>query len=309
MALADTFDPATDVAGPPTMSEQGARLFDLGYRRYDGERHRPARAIPTLAAFTAKRVLGLGRSGRHKVLPALTLVIAFLPALLSVTFAVVTDDLLEEDLISYGEYTFFIGGGLALFASLVAPEALCPDRRSGMLGLYLAGPLDRTRYLAGKAAAVYGVMLLIAVGPLLFMLLAFVLSGYGPATSEIPGLLLRILASGASTALLYAALSLAVSSFTTRRAAAAVATILLLYVPMAIARSAVESADAPAELDLVSFPFLASELSYRIFGETSEGDEPITELATSLVAGGLFAASAAALLLCWLRYRRIEAFR
>jgi ABC-2 type transport system permease protein len=289
--------------------EGGARLFDLGYRRYDGERHRPARAIATLAAFTAKRVLGLGRGGRHKVLPALTLVIAYLPALLSVAFAVLTDDLLEEDLISYGEYTFFIGGALAVFAALVAPEALCPDRRSGMLGLYLAGPLDRTRYLAAKAAAVYGVMLAISLGPLLFMLLAFVLSGYGPATSQIPGLLLRIVASGATTALLYASLSLAVSSFTTRRAAAAVATILLLYVPLSIARSAIESADAPAELDLVSFPFLASELSYRIFGETAEDDAPISELATGTIAGGLFTASALALLACWLRYRRIEAFR
>ncbi len=309
MARADMFDPTTAAAGPATMSDSGAQLFDLGYRSYDGERHRPARAIATLATFTARRVLGMGRGARHKVLPSLALVIAFLPALLSVAFAVLTDDLLEEDLISYGEYTFFIGAALALFAALVAPEALCPDRRSGLLGLYLAGPLDRTRYVAGKAAAVYGVMLLIAVGPLLFMLLAFVLSGYGPATSEIPELLLRILASGGSTALLYASLSLAVSSFTTRRAAAAVATILLLYVPMAIARSAIESADAPTELDLVSFPFVASELSVRIFGETSEDSGPISELATAAIAGGLLTASAAALLLCWLRYRRIEAFR
>ena len=48
-----------------------AQLFDLGYRRYDGPRHRPAVAIGTLAWFTAKRVLGLGRGARHKVLPDL----------------------------------------------------------------------------------------------------------------------------------------------------------------------------------------------------------------------------------------------
>jgi ABC-2 type transport system permease protein len=291
------------------MSETGARLFDLGYRRYDGERHRPARAIWTLALFTGKRVLGLGRGGRHKVLPAITLVIAYLPALVSVLFAVITDDLLEEDLITYGDYTFFIGAALALFAALVAPEALCPDRRSGMLGLYLAGPLDRTRYVAAKAVAVYVVMLLIALGPLLFMLLAYELAGYGEPASEIPGLLLQILGTGVTTALLYAALALVVSSFTTRRAAAAVGTILLLYVPLSIARSAVESADAPPELDLVSFPFLASELSYRIFGQVSEDGEPISELATSVVAGGLLGWSALALFVYWLRYRRMQAFR
>ena len=71
---------------------QDARLYDLGYRRYDGPRERPARAIVTLAEFTARRVLGLGRGARHKVLPAITLAIAFLPALGSVAFAVLTDE-------------------------------------------------------------------------------------------------------------------------------------------------------------------------------------------------------------------------
>jgi ABC-2 type transport system permease protein len=287
-----------------------ARLFDLGYRGYEGERHRPAFAILTLAWFTAKRVLGLGRGGRHKVLPALTLVIAFLPALLNVVFAVVTDDLLKDDLISYGDYTFFIGSALALFAALVAPEALCPDRRSGMLGLYLAGPLDRTRYIAAKSLAVFGVMNLITVGPLLFMLLAFELAGYGASASELPKLFLRILASGLATALLYASLSLVVSSFTTRRAAAAVATVLLLAVPVTVARTAIESSDAPEELDLLSFPFVAAELSYRIFGETTDDTSAaIYQLSTGLVAGGLLVASGLALLVCWLRYRRIEDFR
>jgi ABC-2 type transport system permease protein len=291
-------------------AEQGpARLFDLGYRGYDGPRERPARAVVTLADFTARRVLGLGRGGRHKVLPAVTLVIAFLPALVSVAFSVIVEDIPVGDLISYGDYMFIIGSALALFASLIAPEALCPDRRSGMLGLYLAGPLDRNRYLAAKGVAVLAVMLLITVGPLLFMLVAFVLAGHGPTIGETPELLLRILASGLVTALLYTSLSMAVSSFTTRRAAAAVATVLLLFVPVSVVRSAIESAGAPNALDLFSFPFVVADLSYRIFGEIPEDHEPVRELSTGLVAGGVAAAIAAGLLVCWLRYRRLEAFR
>jgi ABC-2 type transport system permease protein len=291
------------------VSTRDAQLFDLGYRAYDGPRERPERAVVTLASFTAGRVLGLRRGARHKVLPALTLAIAFLPALASVLFAVLTEDIPVDDLITYGEYTFFIGSALALFAALVAPEALCPDRRSGMLGLYLAGPLDRNRYLLSKAGAVFGVMSLITVGPLLFMLVAFVLAGHGPSAGDTPRLLLNIVVTGVVTALLYTALSMAVSSLTTRRAAAAVGVVLLLFVPVTIVRSAIESAGAPDELDLLSSPFVVANLAYRIFGETPEEGEPVAELSTWLVSGGVAATILVGFLVCWLRYRRLEAFR
>jgi ABC-2 type transport system permease protein len=288
---------------------QEARLFGLGYRRYDGPRREPAWALLRLAIFTARRVLGLGRVARHKVLPAITLAVAYVPALVSVAITVLVGDVAEEELISYGEYTFFIGSALALFAALVAPEALCTDRRTGMLGLYLAGPLDRDRYLAAKAAAVLAVMLTITVGPLLFMLAAFVVAGHGPSAADTPALLLRILAVGVTTALLYASLSLAVSSLTARRAAAAVAIVLLLLVPPIVSGTAVESAGAPDELDLVSAPFVAAELSNRIFEETSEDGPPVTEVSTWLIASALAAMVVAGALVCWLRYRRLEGFR
>jgi ABC-2 type transport system permease protein len=286
-----------------------ARLYDLGYRSYDGPRERPARAVLTLAEFTARRVLGIGRGARHKVLPAITLVIAFLPALFSVVYSVFASNIGADELITYGDYMFFIGSALALFAALVAPEALCPDKRTGMLGLYLAGPLDRTRYLAAKWAGVLVVMLLITLGPLLFMLLAFVLAGLGPSLTETPELLARIFAAGVMTALLYTALSMAVSSFTSRRAAAAVGVVLLLFVPVNIVRPAIDSGGAPNELDLVSSPVVAFELAYRIFGEEGDEAEPVAELSTWLVAGGVGAAILAGALVCWLRYRRLETFR
>jgi ABC-2 type transport system permease protein len=288
---------------------QDAQLFDLGYRSYDGVRERPARAILTLAVFTMRRVLGLGRGARHKVLPAITLGIAFLPAFISVAVASIVNNLRPDELISYGDYMFIIGSALALFAALVAPEALCPDRRTGMLGLYLAGPLDRNCYLLAKAIGVVAVMLLITVGPLLFMLAAFVLAGFGPTLGETPKLLLQIVAAGIATALLYASLSMAVSSFTTRRAAAAVGVVLALSVPVSVVRTAIDSTGAPNELDLFSLPFVAADLAYRIFGEQPDGHEPVTLLSTWVVAAGLGAGIAAGALLCWFRYRRIEGFR
>ena len=78
---------------------------------------------------------------------------------------------------------------------------------------------------------------------------------------------------------------------------------------MIVVRSAIESTGAPDALDLLSLPFVASELSYRIFGETPTEGAPIEELSTWLVAGGLAAWTAAGAAACWLRYRRIEAYR
>jgi ABC-2 type transport system permease protein len=289
--------------------EQGARLFGLGYRGYEGERRRPQWAMLTVAVFTVRRVLGLGRPARHKVLPAITLAIAYVPALVSVGLAILLEDLPVGDLISYGDYMFFIGSALALFSALIAPEALCPDRRSGLLGLYLAGPLDRNRYVLAKAAAVLSVMLLITLGPLLFMFLAFVAAGHGPTLGETPELLLQILIVGVAAACGYAALSLAVASFTTRRAAAAVGVVLLLLVPVIVVRSAIESTGASNTLDLLSFPFVISELSYRVFDQFHYEGEPIEELSTWSIAVGAAAWIAAGSLVYWLRYRRTENYR
>ena len=37
-----------------------------------------------------------------------------------------------------------------VFTAFVAPEILCTDRRSGMLGLYLASPLRRARQVRNE---------------------------------------------------------------------------------------------------------------------------------------------------------------
>ena len=83
---------------------------------------------------------------------------------------------------------------------------------------------------------------------------------------------------------------MAVSSFTTRRAAAAVGVVLALSVPVSVVRTAIDSTGAPDELDLFSFPFVASDLAYRIFGEQPDDNAPVEALATWVVVGGLGAA-------------------
>ena len=67
-----------------------------------------------------------------------------------------------------------------LFVIFVAPEAMCPDRRSGILSLYLATPLTRTRYIFAKAAAVFTTLLLVTLGPPLLYLIGLAPQSAGP---------------------------------------------------------------------------------------------------------------------------------
>jgi len=273
------------------MSDQGARIFDVGYRAYDGPRSAPAWALVTVWRHTVQRVLGLHRPFRHKVLPGIALLIAFLPAVVFVGISAYLPALrvLTEILPSYGEYVGIITMALALFASLVAPEALCTDRRSGMLDLYLAGPLDVKRYLAAKWGSVVAVMCVMTIGPQLFLLVSYTVVSAGPSLGEAPLLLLRIVVSGVGVALFYTAVAMGVSSLTTRRAVAAVATVLVLLIPPIAVGVSIESGGAPDGLALLT-PGVATEYAFRVFGETRDatGDQPpIADVATGFVVAGL----------------------
>ena len=295
------------------MSERqgAARIYDLGYRRYEGERRGVGWAPLTVWRHTVQRVLGLRRPFRHKILPGVALFIAFVPALVYVGIAALFPvDLIGEDILpSYAAYYGVIVMALVLFSSFVAPEALCTDRRTGMLDLYLAGPIDRNRYLAAKWAAVLGVLLLMTMAPQLFMLASYTTEGAGPPLREVPRLLLEIVLAGGAIALFYTSVALGVSSLTTRRAAAAVAIVLLLILPNLVIGALVQEAGAPDALAVLQ-PGVAEELAWRIFGDSHSAEEiantPAMRLSTPLVAAGVAGWILVGAVVCWFRYRRLE---
>jgi ABC-type transport system involved in multi-copper enzyme maturation permease subunit len=179
---------------------------------------------------------------------------------------------------SYAQYYGYITTGLVIFTSFVAPEVLCTDRRTGMLGLYLASPLDRNTYLLSKAGAVASVLAVVTTGPQLLMLVAYAVIGDGPGGPvDYVVLVLRILASGLMVSALYTGLSLAVSSFTSRRAAAS-ATIILMLLTSAIFVHALTDPRGGAGWSpkLVVFNFIRLPLSlvFHIFNDPAQHDYP-----------------------------------
>ncbi len=289
------------------MSDE-AIILDRGYRSYEGHRSGVGGAIRSVTWHSIRNVLGIGRLARHKVFPAVSVIIAYLPALIFVGIAALFPvDLVGEDVLpSYADYVGFIGIAIVLFCGLVAPEVLVRDRRDGMLGLYLSTPLQRDTYLVAKVAAVMGTLMIVTLGPPLLLLIAYTFEGSGPGgIADWLVLFLRIVASGVAISAIFAAVSLAASSLTDRRAFASVGVILVLLGSSAVVSSLVEAAEMSTNLrlfDLLAMPF---ELVQRIYGEP--GDFP--EIETTWVVGAnvgwtLFGAS-----VMWLRYRRLAVSR
>ena len=210
-----------------------ARIYEQGYRRYDGPRLGRRAAVRSVWKHTVQRVLGLRRSARHKVLPFLSIAMAYLPAIAFIGFIALVPPSAGEvrDFVpTYSEYYGFVTAAIVLFAVFAAPEALCPDRRHRSMSLYLASPLSRGTYLLAKALAVFTVLCLVTVGPLLLLLIGNVLQSYGPdGPVGVAAQLARILGAGVAVALFGTAFALAMASLTDRKGLATGGALIVLF--------------------------------------------------------------------------------
>ncbi len=290
-----------------------ARIHDLGYREYEGHRAGVRWAMFSLGLHAVQRVLGLKRAARHKVLPALTIVLCFVPAIVFVGLAAFLPTSLLQDeqvLPSYAQYYGYIGTIIWLFTSFVAPEAICTDRRTGMLALYLASPLDRTTYVVSKVAAVSITMLIITLCPNLFLLLAYTIEGAGPGgVTEFVELLVRIGAAGLLIGVYFGAYSAMVSSFTSRRSLASSAIVISFLVSGIISSTLIDGADADDRVALMNVATLPLRASTYLLGERPEGFRGLAAVDGSLVLAVTLALTAFALVVTWWRYQRIEVDR
>ncbi len=302
-----------------------ARILDRGYRPYEGERLGVPAAVRSVARHTAYRALGVHRSGRTKVFPVLVVLCAYLPTLIYVGVAVIGNRLEREGVPGRVMARQFIptyaanyGGivlAILLFAAFVAPEVLCPDRRDGMLGIYLASPLDRGTYLLGKTLAVVGLLSLVTLGPPLVLLLGYATQGYGPSgIAGWLGTLGRILAAGVMVSAVFASVSLAISSVTSRKGVAAASVLVVIFGSFAIVSVLIAEGGFSPALGVFNLFTLPFEAVYRVFAEPSNlsvvttGGYPV-EMSTPLVYSANTAWVLACAAIVVIRYRRLEVGR
>lgn len=129
-------------------------VFDLGYKPHDGPRLGRSGARRALVRDGLRRVLGLRRRARRKIIPAALMSIAVMPALFFTAFAVVAGEFDVSDTI-FGHASYFdLNGSMALiFVALASSELLIPDRVHGTMAVYASRPLTTPDYVAGRAAA------------------------------------------------------------------------------------------------------------------------------------------------------------
>ena len=210
------------------MRQREAEVFDLGYQRYTGPRQGRNRARWALFVNGVRTLLGIGRGGKAKILPLLFFISAMTPAVVFVVLLAFIGDLVEAaeagDFIpGPADYYGIVAVVLVLFGAIMAPELLGPDRRDNVLPLYLVRPLTTLDYLGMRLAALAVIVLVLVYSGQALLMAGLMLTAEAPLDylrdnwEDIP----RILLMGAVITLFISLATLAVSTFTTRRAIAA----------------------------------------------------------------------------------------
>jgi ABC-2 type transport system permease protein len=149
------------------MTVETGAVYDLGYEPYHGERLGKKGAMLTIWGDGNRRVMGIRRKSRRKIMPWLLVAFALVPAIVfvGIAFVIPAGAAGEFDLTTANSNFFQLGGTIAmLFTALAAPELLVPDRKDGVLSMLSSRPLTSNDYLAARFASnitVVGAFLLI----------------------------------------------------------------------------------------------------------------------------------------------------
>jgi ABC-2 type transport system permease protein len=136
------------------------QVFDLGYQPYDGDRlGRPA-TRSAIMRDGLRRVAGLRRKARRKILPWSLAAIAILPAVVFLALSVIIGEALDtEDFFGPVQYFSFNAFFTLIFVAFASAELMVPDRIYGTLQVYASRPLSTVDYLVARSGALVAVVL------------------------------------------------------------------------------------------------------------------------------------------------------
>ncbi len=323
-------DPATapGPAAPPapltapdqviSASGPGGAIYDIGYRGYAGPRLGRAFAARALIAHTVRGAFGIGRGGKSKIIPFGLLVFLLIPALISLGITALAGPLAEKiDPISYETYYSVTQVVLFIFIAAQAPELVGPDQRDRVLPLYFSRPIYRADYALSKLIALVAALLLFTLAPQALLFFGRILQApelVDGISKNLPSLV-PILLTALYISVLFAAIGLAISCLTSRRAYATVAIIAVFIASNAIGGilwSILRSQpDLRKWMSLLSIDTVLAGATYFIFQTPADQIEnPV--IRTADLAGWIYLAMglaivAVAVAVIFRRYQRVEA--
>ena len=269
-------------------------VYDRGYRPYEGPRGGRREATLALYRASLRRAIGLRRPWRQKLMPALLLAVAAVPAVVNVGVAYLTRNTpaSEVQFITYREY-LGVSSALLLFVALVAPDVVSPDRRQRVLPIIFSRPLTGRDYAVAKIGAIFTCVFLFAWLPQMVLFVGQMLvsdRALDYLTSN-SGVLWKVPLAAAALALFYSVIGVAVASLTGRRIVAG-ATILGITLVTSTISAIIVNADsrgfpnseghAAALLNVLALPLHVRDLIF--LGHIDSGSR-----LSGVAAGGLLA--------------------
>jgi ABC-2 type transport system permease protein len=286
--------------GTPTAPRGAGQavIADRRFQHYQGQRRGVGYAFLSLYLYSVGWVLGLKRSARYKIVPALFLLAAFGPAAIIVVVAIIAPP--GTPLPNFWDLYGFTLPPIYVFVAITVPELICPDRRHGTLRMYMTSNLNPGVYVAAKVAAAWTVLGIVTLLPILFVLGGYSFVGFGPDSAlhwfRAFG---QVVAAGAEFALFYGTLALAIASLTDRNSFASAGIILTFILTGAALGILQGPLKAPDWVELVNINTLPNDLMLKIFQQPIEG----LSLQTWQLASGVAAWVTGGLAVMAYRYR------
>jgi ABC-2 type transport system permease protein len=215
-------------------------IYDLGYRHYDGPRRGRLWAMWSLYAESLRGVWGLGRPMSAKAVPLILTGLYAFYALIQLAFSSFFAQAIAEGqnvtLANYSNYFSAMWIFLFFFCVAQAPEVVCRDQRYTVLPLYFTRSLGRIEYASARLVSLATAIFIVLMIPNIALFIGDVLmktDTFAAVGDEVPKALPSIPAS-ILVAFGLAAISLALSSFTPRRAYAAIGIVAYVLLMEAI---------------------------------------------------------------------------
>ncbi len=212
-------------------AERTGTIYDIGYRRYTGERLGAAHAFWALVAHGMRTAFGVRRGARAQLGPGLIMAMAVIPAMVASATpgpaSAARDVMMHEWLLRFASVL------AALFCAGQAPELLGADRQHRVLGLYFTRPLRRSHYILARLVSLTTAVVLIMLLPQVVYLFGRALSqdGQWQAVKDRAYLVWPIVATVLVESTLIASIALAATALVGRRAVEGAAVLGVMLVP------------------------------------------------------------------------------